>query len=307
MKKVSALAVLALFSLTLSAAAAGNQYFNRQIAPIVSTDWLSEHQSDANLLIIDGRTAEEYAAGHIANSSSVPVDRWWVTKGSLLLELPDPDDLRDLIGTCGITKNTKVVLVNKIDTDFDRAQVTRVAFTLAYGGVRNVAILNGGINKWIAEARPTTTEPFEPPVVNYTGVFNERIAVSKSYVSYYLNLPYQARIVDARVTEDFFGVAPLSFSTKAGHIPRALCLPTPWVFTADGCFRDVDDLEAMAKGVMGPDTYKRTILYCGVGGYASTWWFILSEVLGYYKVRVYEGSMQEWTEDPEAPVVKYSW
>jgi thiosulfate/3-mercaptopyruvate sulfurtransferase len=84
-------------------------------------------------------------------------------------------------------------------------------------------------------------------------------------------------------------------------------LPTPWVFTADGVFKDETDLHAMAKGVIGKNTSKEVLVYCGVGGYASTWWFLLTQVFGYKNVKLYDGGMAEWMQDPNAPVGIYSW
>jgi len=63
----------------------------------------------------------------------------------------------------------------------------------------------------------------------------------------------------------------------------------------------------MALGIVGRDKSREIIIYCGVGGYSSTWWFVLTELLGYTDVKIYDGSAQEWTRDPEAPVVKYRW
>jgi thiosulfate/3-mercaptopyruvate sulfurtransferase len=61
----------------------------------------------------------------------------------------------------------------------------------------------------------------------------------------------------------------------------------------------------MASAVLGKDASKEIIVYCGVGGYASSLWFMLHEVIGYPNVKIYEGSIQEWTADPETPLVKY--
>jgi len=63
----------------------------------------------------------------------------------------------------------------------------------------------------------------------------------------------------------------------------------------------------MAAGVIGKDRDREVIAYCGVGGYASSWCFVLRELLGYHNVKIYDGAAQEWTSDPQAPVVKYSW
>jgi thiosulfate/3-mercaptopyruvate sulfurtransferase len=63
----------------------------------------------------------------------------------------------------------------------------------------------------------------------------------------------------------------------------------------------------MASGVIGSAKSKEIILYCGVGGFASTWWFLLARVLGYDNVKVYDGSFEEWEKDPSAPLSIYTW
>jgi thiosulfate/3-mercaptopyruvate sulfurtransferase len=109
-------------------------------------------------------------------------------------------------------------------------------------------------------------------------------------------------LLDTRLPEDYFGA-----TEGKGHIPSAMNLPAPWAFAPGGTFRDRGELKAMASGLIGPNPHKEIILYCEVGGFASTWWFILSEVLGYRDIRLYDGSFQEWSADPEAPVTRYRW
>jgi len=301
---VSYAAILTVWCVTVSAAT--RQYHQRGIDPLVSTEWLSEHLNDAGLVIIDGRSEAIYSKGHIPRAGNVPVERWWVTGNKLLLELPSPDALRDRIGQAGIDAGSKVVLVNENKGDFDRGHVVRVAWTLIYGGVKSVAILDGGYDKWTSEGRAVSAEPYVYPAVAYAGTFRDQISVSKLSVKSQLNSS-QATILDNRMPEDFFGISPWVVPSKAGHIPGAVCLPISWAFTAKGIFKDLKELEAIAQGVVGNDLKKQIITYCGVGGFAPTWWFVLSEMLGYEKVGVYDGSIEEWTADPEAPVIKYRW
>ena len=278
---------------------------SRTIDPIVSTEWLDDHRNEPGLILIDVRTAEKYGEGHIPMTTGVPVSQWWVIRDGLLLELPEDEDLRNLVGESGISVSSRVVLIGSTASDYERADCSRVGFTLIYAGVRNVALLDGGMEKWVAEGREVTDEPYTAPSVVYSGSFKKRIAVSKQYVARHLH--GSAKIVDARVPGDFFGVNPLEFSEREGHIFGAVNLPTPWIFTPEGTYRPVEELGKMAWNVVGPNPFKRVIVYCGVGGYAATWWYMISEVFGYHKVRMYDGSIQEWTQDPDAPMQKFRW
>ena len=308
MKKALAVlyaAILTVWCMTVSAE--DRQYIQRGIDPLVSTEWLENRLNAPDLVVIDIRSAEEYSKGHIPESVNVSTENWWETKNQLLLELPDPDTLRVLIGRAGIRSDSKVVLVNKIDSDFDRSHPPYVGWTLIYGGVKNVAILDGGYNKWISESRAVSTKIFTPGEETYSGAFQERISVSKRYVERHLSDSQNTTIVDSRSPEDFFGVTPMMLSSKSGHIPGAGCLPAAWAFTAKGTFKELEELEAMTQGIVGSNRGKQIIVYCGVGGFASTWWFIFSEMLGYQDVRLYSGSIQEWIMDPQAPVNRYQW
>lgn len=277
---------------------------HRKIDPIVSTEWLAANLNKG-IKVIDLRNSDDYAAGHITSSVNSPADGWWVTRDNLLLELPEEEDLRAKIGELGINAVSRIVLANTAENDYDRAQTNRVAWTLIYAGIANVAILDGGYNRWIAEGKELSQESVTPQIIVYNGPFNRSVLASKSFVFSHM---FYSRIIDSRIPEDFFGVTtPPEFTEKSGHIAGAVNLPAPWAFTSEGLYKDRDTIAAMARGVVGLPSYRKNIVYCGVGGFAATWWYLLSEVLCYPNTSLYDGSIQEWTLDPRAPVQKYSW
>lgn len=277
---------------------------HREIDAIVTTDWLAANIYNG-LKIIDLRSPQAYDSGHISTAINSPADGWWVLRDELLLELPEEGDLRSKIGQLGINPGTHVVLANTALNDYDRAQTNRVAWTLIYAGIANVAILDGGYTKWVTEGKVLSQEAQIPEITDYNGRFNYSVLATKSSVKRNL---YYARIIDARIPQDFFGITtPREFSEKDGHISGAVNLPTPWVFTSDGLYKDRETLAAMARGVAGFPSFRKNIVYCGVGGFASTWWYLMSEVLGYPNTSLYDGSIQEWTLDPCAPVQKFMW
>jgi len=276
----------------------------RAIPPLVSTHWLAKNIDDPELVIIDIRCGEEYRAAHIPEAINVPFPSWAVTRNDLLLELPEVGDLFNTTGSAGIRSSSKVVVVNKTDTPFNLADATRVACTLLYGGVKNVAVLNGGHNKWVKERKPISDKILKPKTVAYKGKISRAMFVSKEYVQKKIG---ESVIIDARSPSDFFGATQDLFAQRAGHIPGAVCLPAPWVWTNEGTYKNIKELRDMAIGIVGKDRSEEIIIYCGVGGYSSTWCFVLREVLGYTNVKIYDGSAEEWTRDPEAPVIKYRW
>jgi len=284
----------------------------RVIPPIVSTDWLEKNLDDPKLTVIDIRSGEEYRAGHIPKAINSPFpdpienssSQWFVEREGLLLEVPEEADLFNAIGSAGIRGDSLVVVVPKRALPHPLVDATRVADTLIYAGVKNVAVLDGGHNKWADEGRPISSAMVEPTPVKYAGKIDRTMFVSKEYVQKKIG---KAIIIDAREPIEYFGCSIRPLWVRAGHIPTAKCLPAWWIWTEDGTYRTMDELRGMVSGVVGTEMSKEIIIYCGVAGFSSAWLFLLRELLGYKNVKMYHGSAQEWTRDPEAPLVSYRW
>jgi|WetSurMetagenome_2_1015567.scaffolds.fasta_scaffold43415_2 thiosulfate/3-mercaptopyruvate sulfurtransferase len=276
----------------------------RDVAPIVSTDWLEKNVSNPKVKIVDIRKVEEYKEGHVANAVNVFYNTWAIKKKDLDNELPEDDDLADIIGSVGITTDSWVVIVGKADTATDQVNLTRVGWTLKYAGVENVAILDGAYNKWVADKKPVSMEAVKPQSADFKPKWNKQIVVTKDYV---LSAIGKSGIIDTRMPDFYFGVSKLDFVARAGHIKSAVSLPSPWIFTKEGAFKGKDDLEAMAAGVIGMDKSKELVIYCDTGRLCSGWWWVLSEILSYKNVKAYDGSSQDWAKDASVPMVKYSW
>lgn len=273
--------------------------FSRDVPPIVSTDWLTQNLKNANLFILDIRNSDQYKKGHIPGAINIPFENWAVERNGLSLELPSDEALQDLLAKSGIRSDSIVIVVNRNETDFSRSDAVRVAATCIVAGVRNAAVLDGGYTKWRKESKPVSTAPAIDSSTAYDGALDRSSFVSRDYV---LSRIGKSVIVDNRTPEDYFGIG-----TAQGHIKSALNLPTPWVFNAEGLFNKPELLRAMAEGVIGEDTSTEIIVYCEVGGYASVWWYLLTQMFDYRNVKIYDGSMQEWIKDSKDPVTRYSW
>jgi thiosulfate/3-mercaptopyruvate sulfurtransferase len=292
---------------------------NRSIDPIVSTDWLQSQlpakgkeprPGTEALVIIDTRFAEDYEAGHIPGAISVPfalVSAWADCTEELLLELPPEADLMKTIGDCGLTAESKVVIVGRLpvspEPPYPLADPVRVAATLMYAGVKNVAVLAGGHAKWVAEGRETTTEVPKVTPVPYGSAVDAATWISTEYVKDHIG---KCVLIDGRDPDQYFGASIDPFADMRGHIPTARNLPMVWVWEPEGTYRPFEFIESMVTGVVGADKDQEVITYCGVGGYAATWWFLLSQLLGYRNVKIYDGSMEAWV-DGGNPLVRYTW
>ena len=295
--KLSAL-VLALLILAPAA------LFARDILPVVSADWLERNLKDPKLVVLDIRKPEEYRAGHVPGAVNVYYGTWAVKTFDFDNELPHDDDLTDIINGAGIPAGSTVVVVGRADNLGELASVTRVAWTLEYAGFENVALLDGGFNAWEAEKKVVSLEVVKPKHANNTFMFKPGIRANEDYL---LKQREKAIVLDTRLPDVFFGVAKAENVERPGRIKGALNLPSAWMFTKKGTYMPADDLRAIAEGVIGKDSGREIIIYCDTGKLASTWWFVLSEMLDYKNVKMYDGSFQEFSQNPNLPMEKYSW
>jgi thiosulfate/3-mercaptopyruvate sulfurtransferase len=242
----------------------------RSIDPIVSTDWLQEQLPGGGLVVLDIRFPEEYAAGHIPGAISSPfamVSAWADSDDELLLELPPDEDLFKTIGGCGLMADSRVVVVGRMEKPpappYALADPVRVAVTLIYAGVKNVAVLAGGHPKWESEGKGITTEVSKATPVVYSGSVDTDMWTSTEYVKNHIG---RCAIIDSRDPDQYFGASIDPFTDMRGHIPSARSLPLIWVWEPDGTYRSTELIEGMVTGVIGPDKDQEILTYCGVGG-----------------------------------------
>lgn len=294
MKKYKLLGVMLAVLLLLPMAALA-----RDVAPIVSTDWLEKNLTNPKVVILDVRKVEEYKAGHIPGAVNVFYGSWAIKKGDLLNELPANDELFDVIGSAGIDANSIVAIVGKTEAMPDRFDMTRVAWTLKYAGVENVAILDGGFNQWVKDKKAVSMDVTKAKAKAYKGKINQGLFVSKDYVTGRLG---KAIILDTRGPAFYQGKEKLAFVPKVGRIKGAINLPVGQLYTPEGLYKDQTALLALATAAVGADKTKEIIAYCDTGKTCTAWTFVLTDLLGYKDVKIYDGSSMEWLKDPNAPV-----
>ena len=284
--------------------ASGPSLPGRNTSPLVSSEWLMNNASRPEIIILDLRAPEDYAKGHIPGSLSIPAGSFVTLKNDLLLELPEEDELFHLIGSAGIKKDSHVILVHTAGHTYPLADATRAAFTLIYSGVREVSILNGGIEAWKRNGMSLSLDPEAAVKVSFASEVYPGMVVRKDYVKGRIG---KSLIVDARDPSVYFGTVIEPFAPRPGHIPSAVSIPTPWIWTEEGTYRTKNELAAMMEYILGYDKEREIIVYCGVGGYGSSAWFVQHDILGYTNVKLYDGSAQEWVMDPESPMVLFRW
>lgn len=302
------LATCALLSIATHASAAWPP--GRAISPIVSTSWLKDNINKPNVVVLDVRPSTSYEQGHVPKAISapfqVPFSAWITMKDDLLLEIPSQADLFAALGSMGLTSSSWVVVVSAPNANepasYGYSAATRVADTLIYAGLANASVLDGGYARWVADAGTVTTEVPTIVPTTYSGELKTSMFVSTDYVKEHLG---RATIIDARDADVYYGYTIEPFAPNPGHIPTAKSLPTPWLWSGDGVYKEWSVLAKMAVGATGPFFGREIIVYCGVGGYASSAWFVLSQVLGYPNVKFYDGSAQLWAKTET--MIPYRW
>lgn len=269
---------------------------------LVDTQWVAEHLSDPSvrLIEVDVDTAA-YDSGHAPGAVG-----WnWQTELSdrVNRDLTPKAELETLLSEAGITPDTTIVLYGDNNNWF----AAWAFWQLTMYGHRDVRLMNGGRKKWIAEGRPLTTAPARPARTSY--VAKEPDSSIRALRDQILqSLPAKAvNLVDVRSPKEYSGelLAPENLpqegAQRGGHIPGAVNVPWAQAVNDDGTFKSRADLETLyqSKGI-GPD--RETVAYCRIGERSSHTWFVLTYLLGYPKVRNYDGSWTEWGSLVGAPI-----
>jgi len=271
----------------------------RDIPPIVSTDWLSANLKNPKLIVLDIRRVEEYRENHIPGAVSAFYGAWAYMKDGLYSSVPEKDDINDTIGYMGIDSGNWVVVAGCMDTPRLSYQSARVACTLQYAGIQNVAILDGGMNKWIAEKKALSAKIEHRKGKNFQGKYQGHVFADKNYIKERMG---KLVLLDVREREYFTGEKKMDCVPKAGHIPGALNMPTSCAFNNDKTFKSKEELAVIAEAAAGKDRSIPIVTYCDTGQCCPIWSYLLTQILGYINVRLYDGAMQEWMADPQAPV-----
>jgi thiosulfate/3-mercaptopyruvate sulfurtransferase len=263
---------------------------------IVSPQWLYENISDPDIIILQPNFLRlDYEAEHIQGARFLWPD--WLAADSPEGSFNPPDAkmatlvLQDL----GINKNSKVVLCH---TKADVSVTARMFATLEYLGLKGqVYFLNGGLEAWKKAGYPVTKTIPEIKKGNFVVTVNP-VLVDKDYVLKSLQVK-SAEVVDARLKR-FYDGDPTG-NPRDGHITGALNLPYTDMIDSTNNIKPTEVLQKNFGAVI-PDKGREIISYCFVGQTASVI-YLAGRQLG-YNVKVYDGSMQEWSRLPELPMEK---
>ncbi len=299
--KYLAIVSMVIALLLASSVNAPKAYPTEIIPSVVTAQWLVKNKGTSGLVVVDIRKVEEYREGHIPGSVSLTYNAWRTMEKGISCQLPPKDDIEENLSSVGIGPDSIVVIAGKTETDLDRAHPARVAWTMKYAGISTIAILDGGYARWIGEGNPVEKGWVKAAPRPFCCKWNEKVLCSKDCLKEKMR---RAAIVDTRLHSYFTGEVKDPGAARQGHIPGSVNLPYTLAFNKDGTYADRKQIAGQAARVVGTDRKKEIVLLCCTGKFSPTWWFMLSEVLGYEKVSIFDGSIEEWCRDPSAPIVR---
>jgi len=266
---------------------------------LVSVEELAAHLGGGGLRLLDARPPEQYAVGHIPGAANLPLAEITRTVNGVPEMLAPLAELEQALGQRGVTQDTRVVIYD----DVGGILATRLFWALDYLGHTRVSVLDGGFTLWQREGRSTSQQVPSPEATHQQGEAQPGRVADRAWVQAHLQ-DAAVVLVDARSPEEFAGEVPGRDVKRPGHIPGAVNVE--WVrnltTTEPPQFRPAAELEALYQQAgVTPD--KEIAVYCRTGVRASHDYFVL-RMLGYPRVRLYDGSYLEWSADPALAVAR---
>ena len=273
---------------------------------LVSTAWLAERLASPDIRVVDatyylpvqGKNARaEYEARHIPGAVFFDIDEIADTSVPLPHMLPSPKKFSSRMRKLGLGDGNKIVIYDA----HGMMSAARVWWTFRAFGHRDVAILDGGLPKWIAEGRPVDDALPHPRERHLTARFNNFLVRDKEQVRANI-ASKREQLVDARSAARFQGAEPEPWpGRRSGHIPGSFNVPyTDLLDPANKTFLPADRIRARFQQA-GVDLQKPVICSCGSGITACVLAFAL-HLVGDENVAVYDGSWSEWGLPGDTPI-----
>lgn len=279
-----------------------------ELGTLVSTEWLSQHLHDPDLVVLDCSVLVEldevgdlrsvsgqstYESGHIPSAGFADLTGDLSSNESPYeFSMLTPEQFGAVMGKLGVGDDSRVVLYDSGTS----AWAARVWWMLRWAGFDQAALLDGGLGAWTAEGRPLSTEPANRPVQQLSVTPRPELIADHDEV--FAAIENSAvNLIDAMPESHFRGDFVLY--ERAGHIPGASNIPASALLNETGHYLPREELAALFSDEHGD----RAITYCGGGISASSNAFIMTR-LGFTDVAVYISSLQEWANDFDNPLVE---
>ena len=273
---------------------------------LVSTDWVAQHLDDPSVRIVESdEDVLLYEVGHVPGA--VKIDWHSDLQAPLQRDYLDPEAFAELMRAKGISPDTTVVFYG----DKNNWWATYALWVFRLFGHRDLRVMDGGRKKWEDEGRPMTTDAPGHAAAEYPVPERDDQAIRAFREDVMEHLERKGRLVDVRSPEEYRGEKlhmpdyPQEGAMRGGHIPTANNVPWARAVNPEtGEFRGAEELRQIYEAEQGLSRGDDVIAYCRIGERSSHSWFVLTYLLGYDRVRNYDGSWTEWGNLVRAPIEK---
>lgn len=281
-------------TLTSIAVLMGSAASAATFGPLVTPTDLASQAEAVQPIVLDIRD-KGYEQGHVPDAVSAPYAAFRgpaANPGAV----PDAAALEQTYERLGLETGRPIVIVPEGKTDTDFGAAARVYWTLKSTGFTDLSILNGGTQAWTAAGLPVETEATVPQPTDLTITFSDEWLTPIESVSQVVEGEREAVLLDARPTEFFEGRTLHDAAAKPGTLPDAQSLPHS-AFFRPGTPTLAPDMDVAAlKQTLGIEDGEEVVSFCNTGHWAATDWFALSELAGLDNVKLYPGSMVEYSQ-----------
>lgn len=272
---------------------------------LVSADWVAEHLDDPNVVIVESdEDVLLYETGHVPGA--VKVDWHSDLNDPLVRDYLSPERFAELLSRKGIRRDHTVVFYG----DNFNWWAAYALWVFSLFGHPDTRLMDGGRQKWVADGRPMTTDIPERAPTTYPTVNRDDKPIRAFRDQVFRHYDRGGRLVDVRSPQEYRGELlhmpdyPQEGALRGGHIPGAASVPWKRAANNDGTFRSADELRAIYQDEIGLKPEDEVIAYCRIGERSSHTWFVLTHLLGFPRVRNYDGSWTEWGNLVGAPIEK---
>jgi thiosulfate/3-mercaptopyruvate sulfurtransferase len=272
---------------------------------LVSTDWVAQHADQPWLRILEcDEDVLLYDLGHVPGAQKLD----WHTdlNDQVVRDYVDRAQFEALVRRLGVGDDTIVVFYG--DKNNWWATYAFWVFRLFGFDERRLRVMDGGRAKWEAEDRPMTTDRPSFAPSDYVAPERDDARIRAFMDDVRQHVARRGQLIDVRSPQEFTGERthmpdyPQEGTLRGGHIPGAQSVPWARAANPDGTFRSAEELRAIYEQEAGLHPSADVIAYCRIGERSSHTWFVLTYLLGYARVRNYDGSWTEWGNAVRAPI-----
>lgn len=270
---------------------------------LVTTEWLAARLNEPGLVIVESNEdVLLYETGHIPGA--VKLDWHTELNDPVVRDFVDGAAFAEILSRKGISRDDTVVIYG----DKNNWWAAYALWVFSLFGHKDVRLLDGGRDLWIAEGRELTREKTERPATQYPVVERDDSAL-RAYKEEVLDFIGKGPLIDVRSPEEYTGerthmpAYPDEGALRGGHIPTAQSVPWARAVAENGGFKTRAELDSLYLDGAGLKAGEDVIAYCRIGERSAHSWFVLKHLLGFENVRNYDGSWTEWGSAVRVPIV----